>query len=101
MDVLPLLKELSAGLPADRKESLKNQLARYLNHLLLHDFGALVQLLYTIDVPEQKLKTALQQNQETDAGLLMAELIIQRQEQKKTAKDLFIFRPDDHNEDRW
>lgn len=60
----------------------REQLAAYLHHLINHEFAQLVQLLYRLDVSEQKLKTILASSAGTDAGLLIADLIIQRQVEK-------------------
>lgn len=82
MDVSPVLQELATLLPAERIAELRKDLAVYLNDLLLHDFAALVQLLYRVDVSEKKLKAVLQAFPEEDAGTLLADLIIQRQQEK-------------------
>ena len=42
----------------------------------------LVQILYRIDVSEKKIKTLLKENQGSDAGKIIASLIIERQMQK-------------------
>jgi hypothetical protein len=63
-------------------DSILQSLAAYLNHLILTDFEALVQLLYRIDVSEEKLKKLLRDNPEMDAGLMIAALIIERQKEK-------------------
>ena len=60
-------------------EELRNQLISFLNDLINKDFNALVQLLYRIDVNEKKLKQLLQQNKNTDASLIIADLIIKKQ----------------------
>ena len=57
-------------------------LAAYVNELIMTNFERLVQLLYRIDVSEEKLKKLLRQNPESDAGLIIANLIIERQKQK-------------------
>jgi hypothetical protein len=102
MDVLPLLTELNSGLPAERQATLKQQLAQYLNHLLLHDFPALVQLLYRVDVPEKKLKAVLADHAGEDAGVLMADLMIERQQQKMEARKNFRVKERyDDGEERW
>lgn len=61
---------------------LQTSLAAYINELIIHDFERLVQLLYRIDVSEQKLKQLLREKKGTDAGILIAQLIIQRQWEK-------------------
>lgn len=101
MDVWPLLAEFDAGLPAEKQQSLKKQLAVYLNDLLLHDFPQLVQVLYRVDVPEKKIKTVLQQHPSTDAGELLADLLLQRQAEKKASRHRFQSPPDTSDEERW
>ena len=64
------------------EDALETQLAEKINTLIQRDFGALVQLLYRIDVPEQKLRRMLETNDGQDAGRLIARLIMERQWQK-------------------
>ena len=80
MDVLPLLDEYQATLPVERKQALKSELAACLNDMLLHNFHGLVQVLYRVDVSEKKLKAVLKENPTEDAGNLLADLLIQRQQ---------------------
>jgi len=102
MDVLPLLHEIAADhLPSEKKIQLKRQLAAYLNELLLHDFASLIQLLYRVDVSEAKLKAVLKENPTQDAGDLMADLVIQRQQEKQAMRDRFHFPTDASEEERW
>jgi hypothetical protein len=61
---------------------MKQGLSGYINELILKDFERLVQLLYRIDVSEAKLKNLLQEKKDTDAGDLIADMIIERQKQK-------------------
>ena len=65
----------------DERELLLS-LAAYVNELIMTNFERLVQLLYRIDVSEEKLKKLLRQNPESDAGIIIADLIIERQKQK-------------------
>lgn len=55
-----------------------NDLISYINDCIKHDFNKLVQLLYRIDVSEQKLKKILQSHPNIDAARLIAEVIIER-----------------------
>jgi len=84
-----------------RKNELKQQLIDYVNNLLLHDFNKLVQLLYRIDVSEQKLKTVLSENPQTDAAVIITDLIIKRQEEKIKTKQSFKSDNDIAEEDKW
>jgi hypothetical protein len=101
MDIWPLLQEWEQDLPVSNKETIRSKLSQYLNNLLLHDFAALVQLLYRVDVPEAKVKAVLQQNPGVDAGDLLADLLIQRQQEKKAAFRPSKNPPEDLNEERW
>lgn len=86
MDVNAAIQNLTASLSFDERLSIKKELSIYLNHLLLNDFSALVQVLYKVDVSEEKLKSVLKENKEADAGDLLAELIIERQLQKQAQR---------------
>jgi hypothetical protein len=68
---------------------------------LLHDFNKLVQILYKIDVNEQRLKELLQANPQTDAAVIIADLLIQRQQEKIKTKEVFNSTNDIAEEDKW
>jgi hypothetical protein len=63
-------------------EMLELVLADRINTMITTDFNRLISLLYRIDVSETKLKQLLKENTGTDAGLLIARLILERQWQK-------------------
>ena len=84
-----------------QRQSLKEQLAEYVRQLMLHDFSRLVQLLYRVDVDEAKLKTLLQKNSETDTALLIAGLLITRQEEKMILRRSFKANETGDNEEKW
>ena len=63
-------------------EELKNLLSLHIHHLINNDFNKLVGILYRIDVSETKLRQLLENNPAEDAGIIIAELIIERQIQK-------------------
>jgi hypothetical protein len=79
--------ELPATIPDEQMD--KQWLAEKINELLLHDFSRLVSILYRVDVNESKLKALLKQNPGTDAGLLIADLLIERQLEKKRSREKF------------
>jgi len=58
------------------------QLAQYINGLITTNFSKLIYLLYRLDISEQKLKQLLAGQPQTDAGLLIANMMIERQQQK-------------------
>jgi hypothetical protein len=80
---------------------LIQQLADYINQLILVNFERLVQLLYRIDVSEAKVKYLLKENPDEDAGRIIALLIIERQIQKiKFKKEMSESDRDDGGEER-
>lgn len=101
MDILNYLQAWNVSLSLEKKEAFKKQLAIYLNELLLNDFEKLIQLLYRVDVSEQKLKETLAVNQGKDAGELIADLLIKRQEEKLAGRQAFPPANDIAEDDRW
>lgn len=98
-----LQKELTIDF-VDKKsyEEIHAQLATYINDLIKTDFEKLITYLYRIDVSEQKLKQLLQQNQQEDAGNLIATLIIERQQQKIKSRAMFSRQDSEVDEDeKW
>jgi len=65
----------------------REQLAEYINALIVSDFEKLVNLLYRLDVSEKKLRTLL--SSAVNAGVLIADLIIERQLQKLQSRRQF------------
>ena len=84
------------------QEQMEIFLAGRINQLIENDFTQLLQILYRIDVSEQKLRSLLKQNTGTDAGRIIAVLIIERQLEKSRSRQ--VFRKDDkdiNEEERW
>lgn len=63
-------------------EEMQRLLEAHINRLIEMDFNRLISILYRIDVSEEKLKKALAENNDTGAGKIIAELIVERQQQK-------------------
>ena len=77
-------------------------LAEKINELIIHDFQKLVSILYRMDVSEIKLKQLLKENAGTDAGLIIANLMIERQEQKIKSRQQFNKRDGNISDDeKW
>ena len=77
------------------------QLVDAVNDLLVNDFNALVQILYRLDVDENKIRTSLAGNMGTDAAELIARLLLERQVQKlQYRKSVKTDLPEDEGE-RW
>lgn len=68
---------------------IREQLIFLINELISTDFNALVQLLYKIDVDEEKLKQLLKTFKDTNSSSIIADLIINRQLQKIETKKQF------------
>jgi hypothetical protein len=101
MDINALLQTFDTRLAVTEREALQKKLEEYINYLIHHDFERLVQLLYTIDVDEKKLKTLLQQHPDTDAAAIISDLMIQRQLQKVQLRQQFKTTPGKDDEERW
>lgn len=84
------------------RDQLESRMALFINELILSDFATLVRLLYRIDVPETRLKQLLREHPESDAALVIARLIVERQEQKIKTRQAYSRRKEDiPEEDRW
>lgn len=65
------------------------ELETLINDLIKEDFSKLVQLLYRIDVSEEKLKNLLKEHPNEDAGKLIAQIVIERLAASKKARESF------------
>jgi hypothetical protein len=72
--------------PSLTEEELVQALAERINHLIVHDFPRLIHILYVIDVNEEKLKTLLRTYKDSDAAVIIAQLVIDRQRRKAINK---------------
>lgn len=72
-----------------------------IRELINKDFEQLVQVLYRIDVSEKKLKETLKTHSDQDAAVLIADLIIARQAEKKSVRNNDKRNNDIREEDRW
>jgi hypothetical protein len=100
----PLHRELGiAVVPTQSREELEQYLALRFNHLIQHEFDKLIAFLYRRDVSDQKLKGLLQAEPDTDAGLLIARLVIDREIKRHETWQQFQSNqsPDVDGVDRW
>lgn len=93
-------------MPADNElltlESLSaEQLAGYVGQLIDSDFQRLVQLLYRLDVSEEKLKNMLADNPAGDASTIIARLIMERMDQSRKTREMFRPQEDIAEDERW
>ena len=88
-------------LPQTSLAVFKEKLSAYINDLINHDFEKLIHILYRLDVSEQKLRSALAATS-TDAGMTIAQMIIDRQQQKiKTREQYYQRNTNIDNEEKW
>lgn len=69
-----------------------SELETLINDLIKEDFSKLVQLLYRIDVSEEKLKNLLKEHPNEDAGKLIAQIVIERLAATKKARESFTIK---------
>ena len=83
------------------EEKIKS-LATRVNELLNNDFQKLISVLYRMDINENKLRRLLEENKDTDAGLIIAHLMIEREAQKiKSRRESSANDKDIMDEERW
>lgn len=95
-------KELGMSLKEKDYPLGKQLLANKINELVNTQFQKLVSILYRMDVSETKLKQLLSDNPGTDAGLIIADLMIERQKEKiRSRKELS--KPDENisDDEKW
>ena len=106
METKALLYDLNTSYGLNLQEtpamdSLEALLAERVNAMINGDFSALVQLLYRIDINESRLRLILQENRASDAGQLIARLILERQWQKILTRREYSRRDTPGEEERW
>lgn len=95
-------KELGLTVSTDNFSMNRQVLAATINELLLGNFQQLISILYRMDVSEAKLRLLLKENPGTDAGLIIADLVIERQAQKIKSRREFRQRDNDiSEEEKW
>lgn len=63
-------------------DRLENFLTTQVDYLLDHDLNKLLNALYRIDIPENKVKSLLQHSKQGEIGRNVAKAIIEREKQK-------------------
>lgn len=72
-----------------------------INKMIVTDFAGLVNLLYRMDVSERKLKAILAGNPHQDAGLVIAELMVERQLEKIRSRRQYRSSNDIPDDEKW
>ena len=84
------------------REELHHMLTMHINTLLNSGVEKLISLLYRLDINENKIRECLSVNAGQDAAPLIANLIIERQEQKIKSRQQYTRRDQSiDEEDAW
>jgi hypothetical protein len=92
LDVPDALINQADGLPI---------LSAAINELLLTNPDKLISILYRMDVSEQKIKEMLHNRPNEDAGELIAQLMIDRQEARIIARRNYKMPESNDEEEKW
>lgn len=76
-------------------------LVNAVEHLIRFDFNKLLTILYRRDIDENKLKERLAAQSEVPASFIIAQLLIEREEQKAKYFDSFHVNEEIAEEDKW
>lgn len=87
--------------PFSRYEEWMGELASAINRLIQTDFTRLVNMLYRLDVNEARLKQVLAQEPGTNAGELIAHLMVERQLEKINTRNGFRTSNDIPDDEKW
>ncbi len=95
-------RDLGISITGNDADKNRQALALRVNELLERDFERLLSILYRMDVSEQKLKQWLLESPGVDAGLIIADLMIERHDQKIKSRQQFKQRDNDiSEEEKW
>ena len=72
--------------PASSYELMKEKLAQLFDDWVDKDFGRMLNWLYRIDVSEEKIKRSLYSDPQKNAGMIFAELVLERLQEKENAR---------------
>lgn len=97
---LPSIPDLLALISNNHSEQF-DRLVRAIDELVVNDFDKLVRILYRVDVSETKLRNLLQTHPEADAGRIIAELLLERELEKRASREKFKNQAEDSEEERW
>ena len=78
--------ELGLTIFNEDHQAAMHTLAERINQLINEDFEKLLNILYRVDVSEARLKQLLKENKGNDAGMIIAELLVERQLQKMKSR---------------
>jgi hypothetical protein len=87
--------------PHYTERDLLELLGQEINLLIKQNFSKLLSILYRVDIPEASLRKTLRENPHTDAGAIIAQMILDRQKEKQKLRALFKAGSADTEEERW
>jgi hypothetical protein len=96
-----VLKVLTEELSTLEETDKRDQLATYINFLMLNDFNGLIYLLYRVDVDEKNLRSILDEQKGQDASLIIADLVLLRMKEKEKSRQSFRTNDEISEEDKW
>lgn len=80
----------------------KRTMVGEIDRLIQTDFSRLINILYRLDISEQKLERLLKENPFTDAAEIITSLVIERQVEKLKTREQFRKEAKDiDEEERW
>jgi len=101
MNKIEQLSLVIQNLGLKKDDGSKEKIREAVNDLIANDFNQLAQLLYSVDVNENKLKKLLHDNPQTDAAILITDLLIERQLEKMRSKASLKNQDDIPDEEKW
>lgn len=93
--------QLSAPVQIVSIDHLKQIVSAIVNDLIANDFSRLISLLYHLDISEKKLRELLATSANTSSGDIIAEMIIERQQEKIRVRKLFSTNNNFCDEEKW
>lgn len=92
---------LSEKINLDKNKNVQQELTFLVNELINKDFDKLLQLLYRIDINEEKLKQNLDKNKSQDSAVIVAQMIVERQIEKMKSRKKYAKMNRDCEEEKW
>jgi hypothetical protein len=91
---ITVIADLRSSLDIELKENisfdeLRAALATFIHPLITGNFNKLVRILYRLDINEGKLKQLLADHPAADAGIIIADLILERQAEKQRSREQY------------
>ena len=84
----------------EQKESMKH-LGDSINDLIQNDFPRLVEILYRSDISETELKEILARNTGQNTGLIISQLLVERERKKILTRKQFKREEDIPENEKW